>query len=71
LAVFSCTPTVLAGLEPPFAFFKQHYPWIRVVYSRRPSAEAARVNNSRHTCCRIYFSKTINPPDGREFSSVA
>jgi hypothetical protein len=22
----------------------------RVVYSRRPAAEAARVNNSRHTC---------------------
>src|SRR5262245_55688810 len=33
----------------------------RVVYSRRPAAEAARVNNSRHTCCCIYFSKTINP----------
>src|SRR5215470_1191781 len=32
----------------------------RVVYSRRPAAEAARVNNSRHTCCCIYFSKTIN-----------
>src|SRR5262245_40393481 len=31
----------------------------RVVYSRRPAAEAARVNNSRHTCCCIYFSKTI------------
>src|SRR5262245_60723311 len=37
----------------------------RVVYSRRPAAEAARVNNSRHTCCRIYFSKTINPRNGR------
>jgi len=33
----------------------------RVVYSRRPAAEAARVNNSRHTCCCIYFSKTISP----------
>src|SRR5262245_16686947 len=32
----------------------------RVVYSRRPAAEAARVNNSRHTCCCIYFSKTIS-----------
>src|SRR5262244_1303815 len=32
----------------------------RVVYSRRPAAEAARVNNSRHTGCCIYFSKTIN-----------
>jgi len=31
----------------------------RVVYSRRTAAEAARVNNSRHTCCCIYFSKTI------------
>jgi hypothetical protein len=35
LAVISNTPTVLADLEPPFAFFKQPYPWIRV-------------NNSRH-----------------------
>jgi hypothetical protein len=35
LAVISNTPTVLADLEPPFAFFKQPYPWIRVVYSRR------------------------------------
>jgi hypothetical protein len=34
LAVISYTPTVLADLEPPFSFFKQHYPWIRVVYSR-------------------------------------
>jgi hypothetical protein len=33
--VILCTPTVLADLEPPFAFFKQPYPWIRV-------------NNSRH-----------------------
>src|SRR5262245_40573941 len=32
----------------------------RVVYSRRLAAEAARVNNSRHTCCCIYFSKTIS-----------
>src|SRR5215510_12024613 len=32
----------------------------RVVDSRRPAAEAARVNNSRHTCCCIYFSKTIS-----------
>jgi hypothetical protein len=47
LAVISFTPTVLADLEPPFSFFKQPYPWIRV-------------NNSRHTR-RIYFSKTINP----------
>src|SRR5215510_12683987 len=31
----------------------------RVVYSRGHAAEAARVNNSRHTCCCIYFSKTI------------
>jgi hypothetical protein len=35
LAVISYTPTVLADLEPPFSFFKQLYPWIRV-------------NNSRH-----------------------
>jgi len=34
----------------------------RVVYSRRPAAEVARVNYSRHTCCCIYFSKTISPP---------
>src|SRR5215470_19564133 len=32
----------------------------RVVYSRRPAAEAARVNNSRHTCRCIYFSKTVS-----------
>src|SRR5262245_40192741 len=38
----------------------------RVVYSRRPAAEAARVNNSRHTCCCIYFSKTINARKARK-----
>src|SRR5262245_19230804 len=43
----------------------------RVVYSRSPAAEAARVNNSRHTSCCIYFSKTINARDGREMNSAS
>src|SRR5215475_1721798 len=34
LAVILHTPTVLADLEPPFALFKQPYPWIQVNYSR-------------------------------------